>query len=95
MCSRRDKFISVTVKAAHASYVPGQEVPQIHKLAMSFVLNIDGCPSGFTTPDSLSVNDDRLLRADHSEGNHVLHARSVLGCRAVSHKMRTYPDALI
>lgn len=57
---------------------PRQEVPEIHELAMSFILDIDGRPSGFASSDSLPVDDYGLFRTNHSKRDHVLLAVLVL-----------------
>ena len=50
-----------------------QEVSEVDKLAVVLVLNVDDAPAVLSGWDLLAVHDDRLLRADDSEGNQVLH----------------------
>lgn len=49
-----------------------QEVTEVDELAVSLVLNVDNTPSVLTATDLLSVDNDRLLRADNGEGNEAL-----------------------
>ena len=49
-----------------------QEVPEVHKLAVVLVLNVDDAPSVLATTDLLAVDNDVLLRADNGKGDTVL-----------------------
>ena len=51
---------------------PSEEVPEVDKLAMSLILNIDNTPAVLATTHGLAINDDFTLRANNCEGNVVL-----------------------
>ena len=53
--------------------VPGEEVSEVHKLAVFLVLDVDDAPTCLASPDGLAVNNDATLRTDNRKGNHVLH----------------------
>lgn len=53
----------------------GEEVSQIHKLAVVLILDVDHTPTVLTTTDLLSVDDDRLLAANNCKGNDILEYR--------------------
>lgn len=52
-----------------------QEVSQIDKLAVVLVLNVDDSPSVLTTPDLVTVDNDRLLGTNNGEGDQALKSR--------------------
>lgn len=54
---------------------PEQEVPQVDKLAVVLILDVNDAPSVLATPDLLAIDDDVLLGADDSEGNEVLESQ--------------------
>jgi hypothetical protein len=49
-----------------------KEVSQVDKFAMSLVLDVDDSPSVLAAADLLTIDDDRLLGTDNSEGNKIL-----------------------
>lgn len=51
---------------------PQEEVTEVHKLAVSFVFNVDDTPAVLTTTNRLAVNDHIALGADNSERDHAL-----------------------
>jgi len=52
--------------------LPGQEVAQVHELAMLLVLDVDDTPPVFATTDALPIDHDCAFRANNCEGNHRL-----------------------
>lgn len=69
-----------------------QEVPQVDELAVVLVLDVDDAPAVLAAADLLAVNDDRVLGADDSEGNHVLRSKRLIQCQCVGRRQRTYLD---
>ena len=59
-------------KPRRGGNVPSKEVPEVDKLAVLLVLDINHSPAGLASADGLSVNDDAALGTDDSERNHVL-----------------------
>lgn len=59
-----------------------QEVAEIDEFAVSLVLNVDDAPSVLTATDLLSVDNDRLLGTDDSEGDQTL---LLLASQTISH----------
>ena len=51
---------------------PGKEVAQVDELAVPLILNVDDAPAVLAATDGLAVDDHRALRANNSEGDHVL-----------------------
>jgi len=49
---------------------PGQEVAQVHELAMLLILDVDDTPPVFATTDALPIDHDCAFRANNREGNH-------------------------
>lgn len=47
----------------------GEEVAQVHKLAVVGVLNVHNTPAVPAAPNRLAVNDNVILRADNSKWN--------------------------
>jgi hypothetical protein len=47
----------------------GEEVPEVHELAVLLVLDVDDAPAVLAPPDGLAVDDDVGLRADDGEGD--------------------------
>jgi len=50
---------------------PGEEIPQVDKLAMPLVFHIDHTPSVLASPHRLTIDDYVTLRANDGERNHV------------------------
>lgn len=51
---------------------PCQEVPEVNKLAVALVLNVDDPPAVLATADSLPINDHVTFRTNDCKGDHVL-----------------------
>lgn len=50
---------------------PRKEIPQIHKLAMPFILHVDHTPSALPSSDRLAIDHDVLLRPNDCERDHL------------------------
>ena len=48
---------------------PGEEVSQVHKLAVVLIFDVDNAPSVLSSSDLLPANNDRLLATDHCKWN--------------------------
>ena len=58
------KFRTSAVPAPSAernALLPGQEIAQVHELAMFLILNIDDPPSVLSAADALTINRDSAL----------------------------------
>ena len=56
---------------------PRQEVPEVHKLAVVGILDVDDTPAGLAATHRLAVDDDVVLRANNSKGDDLLFARMI------------------
>lgn len=52
--------------------VPGEEVAEVHELAVGLVLDVDDAPAVLAAPDGLAVDDDVALGANDGEGDQAL-----------------------
>ena len=62
-----------------------QEVPEVDKLAVLLILDVDDTPPILATTDLLAVDNNILLRTDNGEGDEallklVVHLRHHTGC---------------
>ena len=74
---------------------PEQEVPEVDKLAVVLILDIDDAPPVMAAADLLAVDDDRLLGSDDGKGNEVL--MMLLAYVVIYHLLHavTYPDLAV
>jgi hypothetical protein len=74
---------------------PCKEVPEVHELAMTFVLNINDTPTVLATTDRLPVDDHITFRPHDSERNYVLYVADVrTNCEVRHDDARTLMDSL-
>ena len=67
-----NKMISYYSAKYGGSPGPGEEVPQVDKLAVPLILDVDNAPAVLATPNGLTIDDDGALRTDNCERNHAL-----------------------
>ncbi len=64
--------VSVYYVWEYGSNKPCEEIPEVHELAMTLVLNVNDSPSVLAPTDCLSVNENVAFRTNNGERNHVL-----------------------
>lgn len=69
----------------------GEEVSEIHELAVVLILDIDHTPTVLTTADLFSVDNNRLLATDNSEGDNVLGRRQLMFILILKHTACNVP----
>jgi hypothetical protein len=93
-CVLFHKFINVIYIATSSSaYLPGEEVSEMHELAVVRVFHVYNPPAVPTATDRPSINDHVVLRSYDSKGYNVLQS---YGQQVTFGKTRhAYPNRLI